>query len=988
MSFNILDTSQFKIFDYFKHMAHILSGSNTPPTISFVKISLLIICGLCFSSSKICGQNTSLINYSIHEGLPSSEVYQIHCDKNGFLWFATDNGVARFDGKEFERFNIKDSLSDPIVFGFHEDARGRIWFRTFTGKLSFYDGGEIHKYQYNNITSKLAARAIITDLHCDSLNNLLLSVGSFIGIDSMGQIVKKNEIEPGVLEYKVLPGKEGILGSLEILKKIKKIKILNTYHDIQLSDTTQWLQSSYSITWNNKIYIALNTDIFEYTNSTLKKVFTATAPIISLSKIDNDEVWIGLSNQGVIKTSLLNFNKSITIPELKSRSVSKVLKDLEGGYWIATLEKGVFYIPNFEIQSIPFKTTSRVRAIGYVNNSVLIGDYAGNVMAENPANGTIRWNKKFNSAITSIFVSTDSSIWVSHLNGTTVLYKDGSQKYIISNASFIDFSHDNESFIWGLNSYGLHLFSNYGHLLMSKRLDVWNRNITKDGNHIYVSGRNGLHRYDTLFENEIEVESFKNYKISKVLPISENYLLITTTGNGFFLWDKEQQTISYSSYGNFISNNVYDAISYCGSIWIATENGIAVCSEKSLVSKKPLFDIITKQNGLISNKINQLSIGNHKILAFADEGYSSIPEPGSHFEIKIPIPYIKYFLVNNKKQNFSKPMVLLKSENDIEIGVGFLAYSNQNIYSRFRINRKNVWTLSINRIFQFNSLDEGDYVFDLEYSLDNLNWIEAPLHVYFTILPPWWNSWYFRSASFLIALAIGVTFYRYRVAQYKQRNNYLSLINDQQKKLLNAEIEATEQERSRIARDLHDGISIDLISIKLITDRIAKKVAPEETYEVENQVQKTILEIRRIIHGLNPPELNLFGLATTIHNYLLVVEKNHPISITFDFKGEEVKDERISTVIFRIVQELTTNSIKHAHCHSINLHINVFADTINVSYDDDGHGFNPDAVNRGLGLTNIESRIGSLGGQLQFESGEFGSSYSIDIPLGNNSKKK
>lgn len=926
-------------------------------------------------------QDPSLINYSIHDGLPSNEVYQIHLDAKGFLWFATDNGVARFDGKEFEKFNVKDSLTDPVVFGFHEDPKGRIWFRTFTGKLAYYNQGKVHPYPHNNITTSFAARAIITDLQADSLNNVWLSVGNFIKIDSLGNIAENQSIEPDVLEFKFPSGNQILAGASVILKRIKKIKIFNSYYDIQLSDTTQWLQSCYTLTYGNKIYFAINSDIFEYSKENVKKVYTGPASIISLSRIENDEVWIGFSNHGVIKTSLSDFQTYTAIDELKDKSISKVLRDQEDGYWIATLEKGVYYIPNFDIQSNYFKTSSRVRAVGYANGYLLIGDYGGNLAAEDPHRGKTIWLKKFNSAITSLYIDADSSIWVSHLNGTSIFNKTGNSLRSLKEASFIDFSQDRANRIWGFNSYGLHLFSKEGDLIKKKRLDTWHRNIATKDNFLFISGRNGLHLYDTLFTYYNEITDFRNYKISKVLPIRGKFLLITTTGNGFYLWNKELQKIFYSSSGNFISDNVNDVINVNSAIWIATGNGIAICSEKSLLKGMPAFDFITMQNGLISNKINQLVIGEDKIFAISDEGYSIIPEKKTQFINLRPLPYLKYFLANEKTIDISKELAFPKRENDIQISIGFLSYNNQNIYSRFRINKNNPWTITENRIFQFSSLDEGDYLFELEYSIDNFNWVNTPIKIAFTILPPWWGTWFFRAFVALLLLFLGVMVYKRRVVRYKEKNTYLTLLNEQQKKLLETEVEATERERSRIAKDLHDGISIDLVSIRLITDRIARKVDSVEALEVETQVQKTIAEIRSIIHGLNPPGLKLFGLSVALSNYLEEVKKKYLIYVTYDFLGQEIKNERVGTMIFRIIQELVTNSIKHSQCQSINLYLNVFTEIISIAYSDDGKGFNPDLVSKGFGLSNIESRVNSLEGKLNFESGEFGTTYSIEIPI-------
>src|SRR5688572_22085202 len=73
-------------------------------------------------------------NFSIAEGLPSTETYFVFQDNQGFIWIATDQGVARFDGYEMTVFRATDGLEDPVVFGISQDHRGRIWFRTYSGR--------------------------------------------------------------------------------------------------------------------------------------------------------------------------------------------------------------------------------------------------------------------------------------------------------------------------------------------------------------------------------------------------------------------------------------------------------------------------------------------------------------------------------------------------------------------------------------------------------------------------------------------------------------------------------------------------------------------------------------------------------------------------------------------------------------------------------------------------------------------------------------
>src|SRR5579872_3207907 len=78
-------------------------------------------------------QEVTYFNYNEQNILPSSEVYHIFQDKSGFIWFATDNGVVKFDGADFTTFNKSNGLTDAVVFGIHEGADGNLYFRTFSG---------------------------------------------------------------------------------------------------------------------------------------------------------------------------------------------------------------------------------------------------------------------------------------------------------------------------------------------------------------------------------------------------------------------------------------------------------------------------------------------------------------------------------------------------------------------------------------------------------------------------------------------------------------------------------------------------------------------------------------------------------------------------------------------------------------------------------------------------------------------------------------
>jgi ligand-binding sensor domain-containing protein len=97
---------------------------------------LLLISCLILPAILLRSQSFTMYNYSVAEGLPSSEVYDAFEDSKGFLWFSTDNGVVKFDGNKMEVFSTREGLKDPVVFSSYEDADGKIWFRSYSGQLT------------------------------------------------------------------------------------------------------------------------------------------------------------------------------------------------------------------------------------------------------------------------------------------------------------------------------------------------------------------------------------------------------------------------------------------------------------------------------------------------------------------------------------------------------------------------------------------------------------------------------------------------------------------------------------------------------------------------------------------------------------------------------------------------------------------------------------------------------------------------------------
>jgi signal transduction histidine kinase len=209
----------------------------------------------------------------------------------------------------------------------------------------------------------------------------------------------------------------------------------------------------------------------------------------------------------------------------------------------------------------------------------------------------------------------------------------------------------------------------------------------------------------------------------------------------------------------------------------------------------------------------------------------------------------------------------------------------------------------------------------------------------------------------------------------------MKLINKQQKLLIQTELETLERERIRIAKDLHDSVSPNILAAKLITKNIIKKYEPESIETIESQFQAALKEIKSIVYDLEPPGLIQFGLQSGLKNYIDRITSATLVKVDLKLEGDEIKELKITIPIFRILQELISNTLKHSQADHITLLLQVYKERIKLLYTDNGIGFDKTKIQPGLGLHNIESRVLTLNGELQFNSGSYGVYYEIDIPL-------
>ncbi|MBS1667780.1 MAG: sensor histidine kinase [Bacteroidetes bacterium] len=241
----------------------------------------------------------------------------------------------------------------------------------------------------------------------------------------------------------------------------------------------------------------------------------------------------------------------------------------------------------------------------------------------------------------------------------------------------------------------------------------------------------------------------------------------------------------------------------------------------------------------------------------------------------------------------------------------------------------------------------------------------------------------FFDAILIIAVLIGIILAYFIVTIIRYHRRYIKL----QKERIFAEITMQENERKRIANDLHDSLGPLLSSVKLNMNSI--DVQNTQDQQIINKASRHIDEImtslRQISHNLLPNTLQRNGLNDAIREFIKDIESKHKVQIHL-YLHKEVKLEKEKEIhVFRMIQEMVHNALKHAEAQNLYIGINEEKEHLQVMVKDDGKGFDVSKTkseSRGLGLKSMESRIEILNGQLSIESQpNKGSSYFFSAPL-------
>jgi signal transduction histidine kinase len=223
--------------------------------------------------------------------------------------------------------------------------------------------------------------------------------------------------------------------------------------------------------------------------------------------------------------------------------------------------------------------------------------------------------------------------------------------------------------------------------------------------------------------------------------------------------------------------------------------------------------------------------------------------------------------------------------------------------------------------------------------------------------------------TLLLAASFIFFFVRYQRNIARQKEVMQKAELDYGEQLLNATLLSQEEERKRIGRDLHDDVGASLSNLKMIMAQ-----SEDTTGKHKPLIDNIISTVRNISHSLSPPGLDLFGLEFTLQELFDNFTASGIIHLHFENRlgtALDALDKKTTLALFRVIQELLNNTVKHAKAKNVTLQFFMENGKPVMSYRDDGKGMPAEKIKRsGMGMQNIEARLRMIQAAFEITTGE------------------
>jgi ligand-binding sensor domain-containing protein/two-component sensor histidine kinase len=755
-------------------------------------ISLAII--IWFGGHSIYSQSPPYYHYTPSNGLAASTVYDIIQDRKGFIWFATLNGLNRFDGKRFITYKIIDGLNSNSITSLLEGEEGELYIGNFENGINVFRNGKIE-----NFRTTIKGKNFKTSYLIDTEKNIY----SYSSYSSISEIAKRGngEVEDTVINPRISPRNPNLYriiktpedqmllltsGGLYSLKNraLEKLNVAGL-NDENLYSAVLDKDGSIIIGGESIIYRIKNDKVI---SSLPIKLFNENN-VYYIFIDSQSNIWFSIQGKGfyVIPNGTENIINMGVKMGLENAQVNKFYEDNEKNIWIGTFGKGVYcltnlYLKNYSekeglinnnVNSIikdssgkliigtingisvmedgilkPLKYNSGEVITGYVNNLIKKNNYiyVSLTSLEPKAKEVFSNNIKFRLSRLQSICEIANGLFILGSVGNNITIqrdfnyrKDSEQTYVFGDSSYqnrINFiTEDSKNNIWIGTTSGLCKISNW----VGKETAKWDK---------------------TFFKDDLVLSS----KITSIHEDNDNKVWFAAA-NGVASYDLRNNSVT--SYSTILGHDISASNSIVsdkkGRIWIGNLKGVYMFDGKTMKH-------LNSQSGLPSNEVLSLYFDepNDQLFIGTSNGFSELDiNYFDNYKTEPPIIRINKIVAGDSVFANYVNLEFERDQNNVFIDISAINYSSPSTI-RYKYKLNNNWTETDNNIINYSSLEHGKYNLEIYARTQNSDW-SKPSIVSFRVLPRFYETVWFYLFLLVILISLHILFIFWRIKLHKKK---------------------------------------------------------------------------------------------------------------------------------------------------------------------------------------------------------------------------
>ena len=930
------------------------------------------------------GQDPFHRSFTMEDGLPSNKVYRAIQDHEGFMWFATDNGVARFDGLEFTVLGLEDGLADTEVIMIQEDHEHRIWFMGLNGKLAYWKDGQVHNERNDPRLKGVYATAGWSTMAVDKEGAIWFGAlsGELVRLD-MARGTHRY-VGNSVLKRNICQDSHGAI-----------ISISGGNFQHLIGDSAVLIQQVVTTLHSTHVYpsdepgkdplVMIDGRLHEVSASEVKPLFKG--PVLdllvhrSVLRTSSGSLWLHRHDRGVDRVEATAVGYGPIKHFFKDRTITMVFTDRSGDHWFCTASRGVVLMTNEQLTSTRWVSGKDISdgvmtAIGKGADRVWIGTDQGRVlMYKNDSLLAVKMGqqKVLSGRVLRILSEEDGSTWFG-TDYSLFYWEPDSPKRVDYVLGFFNAARPT---IW--TAVKALMMTSKGNLVTGgigvHRVETKNgiiarhswlddsylrfriRSLCEDPSGVLWAGvQNGLLE---LHEDRAIVhtipDSVMSSEVIDLASIGQDTLLLATNGNGLILWTSGHTFKKIGLADGLPSLNIRHMRMYGDTVWCATTTGVValVLKDYSVVDS---WRWSTEQ-GTPTNDIFDLIVADGRLFMVSDRGLGVSGLQPEKATTNLGPLYMARVQINDSIIPFPKEDRWRCHRGDrFQLVVHALEFVHAPFVEyAYALGPSGIWRTCENGHVILDGLDDGAHSISVRARLPGGPWSD-PLTTRVEVPPPWWaRPGVIFGGSLLAVIGLVLFLRQYERARYKKR---LAAVHEEM---------ALNEERRRIAADVHDDLGADLSKLLLQVRRVGTTPDDHEL-RVSEGVMAAINKIDEIIWSLDPKRDSLEGTLNFIERYAMELCEVNGLAFRTTAQlpdGEIALTAFERREVFLIAKEAIRNVAKHAAATTLSLHAALEGEVVVISISDDGIGMDPDHKSGGRnGSSNMRERASRLGGVL------------------------